>query len=41
MFKSACEKNHSLHGIQILPIKVKYRAIDVEGNKRTKLLDAN
>ena len=30
---SACETNHSLHATQILTTIVKYRAIDVEGNK--------
>ena len=29
MFISACETNHSLHGIQILSIIGKYRAIHV------------
>ena len=28
------DTNHSLHATQILPIIVKYRAINVEGNKR-------
>ena len=31
---SACKTNHSLHATQILPIIVKYRGINVEGNKR-------
>ena len=31
---TACETNHSLDVTQILPIIVKYRAIDAEGNKK-------